>query len=284
MKLRPLMLLVVLFSLALSSCATLGEIGLPAAVDAEVYLYDGDLPIYPAIYAVLSDSELWNWQYAYLDAADIYQDTYVIKRGYARDGSSDSLFTYSISEADGNISFDVSDVRQNGKTFSRFLLYNPQILHNQFISRANQIMNDPDQYTAAKRAALTDGTFLRLIFNQMTDIQRDIFFKNEFSGQTWTFAGTFNDIDRVETGRYVDDYKYKIQMSVSYPAPGAPAVPVGSEFIREPESHAVLLYTNDDSYVSLSRGTEIELTGTVVLLGYSEADLAKSYFHIELLD
>jgi hypothetical protein len=284
MKLRPLMLLVVLISLALSSCATLGEIGLPAAVDAEVYLYDGDLPVYPAIYAVLNDPEIWNWEYAYLESADIYQGMYVVKRGFARDGSSNSFFTYSISEVAEGLNFEVSEVRQNGKTFSRFLLYNPQILHNQFISRANQIMNDPDLYMAAKQAALTDGTFLRLIFNQMTDIQRDIFVENEFLGQTWTFAGTFYDIDRVEIGKYADEYKYQIQMSVEYPAPGSPAVPVGNEFIREPESHSVWFYTNDESYVSLSRGAEIELTGTVALLGYSDTDISKRFFKIELLD
>jgi hypothetical protein len=206
MKLRPLILLVMLMVSVLSSCATSGDFQLPATAEAEIYQYNGDLPIYPVIYEVMQDFIYpVIWEDAYLVTSDIYDDTYVIERGIVYDRSGYYSFTYSITEAAGTINFEISDIvpeivlEGDEWTYSRSSpLYNPQILHNQFISKANQIMNDPNLYRVAKQAALSDGRFLRVIFDHMTDIQRDIFIENEFLGQTWTFAGAIIDIDEVD--------------------------------------------------------------------------------------
>jgi hypothetical protein len=255
--------------LSISGCETLGEMGLPTSVSPVAYSYSGNLPIYPAVYYTLKNDTGNNWQYAYFDKVNIFADEYVIERAFTRDGSTPTFFTVSLSEKDGSLLAQYSDIEQNGKTFSRFLLFNSQIITNKFIENANSILNNPTAYEEAKVAAQGDWTFLRAMIKQMNDVQKQMFAEQEYLNQVRSFTGNFSDVEFVgDNDEYAGQYKYIVKISMEYTKPGYPTVALPGDstlLLQDQRSWDFLrFYTNDDSYVSASKDDEITVTGSVV--------------------
>lgn len=278
----------------LSSCVSTGQ--------NNVYVYTENQPLYPAIYQSIVDGSVAYskgnghtplFKAARISAADIYANKFIISDLYTIDGSSSRAligalagssrnndlaffffdlnlsaipnqeFTYSYNnvrlETDNGVLVKADDLPTKGKTGLPTIM---QFINNDVI----KIMANEKLYQEAKTSALSDPSFIYAILHNMTELQREDFFKNELSLINPTMTLEVMNVKKNTSSKYSE---YEFLVSLKYN-------PYGRLFL---ESLYVTLYTNKQEVARLSKGVPYKFTGKIV--GLEDNNIADSLTMID---
>lgn len=227
-------------ALFLLSCSTLTPI--------QIYKHKDDKPIYPAVIKVFQDMAIP------MEKMDLFKQEFLSEYLTANDLFSQIRFKLSVHLENNYIvsslvNMQLKDAQTGVWTDNSMpLFFDKNKFCNSVSSQIINIVSDPQLYNSTKEIMLNDLAFHRYILDDLTEVGREMWIKNNMKGRIFNLKVTLDDFEK--------NNKSEIQRSfVAY---------LSCQKIGILPSYRVRLYTNVNRYAGFKKGSLIKTQGQLV--------------------
>ncbi|GAB6091576.1 hypothetical protein [Spirochaeta dissipatitropha] len=231
----------------------------------EPYYHGRDQLIFPAVYGMMAFEESFHWQNSYFDEVDLMNNSFIIRDIQGFNLLLPTIATLSIKLQDGFIRFEFYDYYEQRSGIWYSVPRSAYFPRNAIERRAHEhfafILDNEEHYEQYHSFAHSDLLFLAQGMRRMTEIQRQNYIQQNFTGFQQMYRGRIQNVientDFEEENRPTSQYKYRAIITVTRP----------EELIAKSgslRSVSVDYFTNDESFTNHSRGTMIEFEGELI--------------------
>lgn len=235
-----------------------------ATVPLKPVTYSGKEPLFPAVVAAFTEKRVK------LETIDIFSEEFKSDYLYGYDLLIKIRFKLLVKKNNGTIETTLVDMQKQDSQSSvwkddEFLLaFNRNKFANGISGRIAEVMNNPKQYETLKKKTLADFSFNYLVLKDLTSVGRKRWVKKYMKGRVYQLDLALHDFEKNTTNskkKYVADF-------------------FSESTQLYPEYH-INLFTNNDRYASMKKGTKVATKGRLSNL---ESALFGDTFYVSLIE